>query len=651
LFQHYLNITYIILNNIKGKPVVDERCQWFTGTDLPPEGFTEKTISLTLIANTESPRNSGNKPEDKPTPPVENRQGDVSANGVQVITADETADTSLNPATFTKVEKSLISLGFFTPSSRRIKDQKVKRINFTRTIDGKRMEATAEFHPSAVLGLPVTSDQDKYLALHDIITGLLQTHGRIKNPIRFTSANLLRILNKRVRTGKNYKDVSEWLDVMTATMIISDGVVYEAGKKKFARDRFHVFERAISVGKELPDGTIADANYVWLSDWQLENINQNFLLPIDLPTYRQLKNHIAKALVPLLQVWLFASQRQGSFEKRYDELCEILSLQTYTAPSQITRQFKPSLDELTTLGYLKEWRIEKTNNKNAFKFILFHGPKFHRDRRRRIEQKNFSEPPVVIAHSHSPEPDLPEPGRIGNAGLPALKPSAPHTGKNRARLKEAAREFFPAAAAEIQTPPAILDQLVARGLIASAGMNLLNALSPERLEKVQDYIEYWDSVKATGNVGPGFLYELIKTGGPLPSGFQTSRQRAAGKTAEERSYRMMMAQQSVKFAYDRYADEILDRHIAEELPREQYLRLLQAHKQEMLKQGSFFQRYQDKPGFEDIVQSSVRAEIRQQISILSFEEFCRNEAPRILADYGFTRETGLPVTSDLLPRP
>jgi hypothetical protein len=37
--------------------------------------------------------------------------------------------------TFTKVEKSLTSLGFFTPSSRRLKDQKVKRISFTREVD------------------------------------------------------------------------------------------------------------------------------------------------------------------------------------------------------------------------------------------------------------------------------------------------------------------------------------------------------------------------------------------------------------------------------------------------------------------------------------------------------------------------------------
>jgi hypothetical protein len=60
-----------------------------------------------------------------------------------------------------------------------------------------------------------------------------------------------------------------------------------AGKKRFGRDRFHVFSRAVSVGKELPNGTIADANYVWLSDWQLENINQSYLLPIDVETYRK----------------------------------------------------------------------------------------------------------------------------------------------------------------------------------------------------------------------------------------------------------------------------------------------------------------------------------------------------------------------------
>jgi len=45
--------------------------------------------------------------------------------------------------------------------------------------------------------------------------------------------------------------------------------------------------------------------------------------------YRELKNHIAKALVPLLQTWLYASHKAEAFEKRDSELCEILTLQTY----------------------------------------------------------------------------------------------------------------------------------------------------------------------------------------------------------------------------------------------------------------------------------------------------------------------------------
>src|SRR6266705_1688254 len=126
-------------------------------------------------------------------------------------------------------------------------------------------------------------------------------------------------------------------------------------------------------------------------------------------------NHIAKALVPLLQVWLYASKKAESFEKRYADLCEILTLQMYRSPSQILRQFKPSLDELTHHGYLETWRIEKTSDRKSYKIVLFHGPKFHRDRRRRLEQKDQVEPVVVVGEFEAAEPNLPEPGTVGAA--------------------------------------------------------------------------------------------------------------------------------------------------------------------------------------------------------------------------------------------
>ncbi len=492
---------------------------------------------------------------------------------------------------FTKVEKSLASLGFFTPSSRRIKQQRVKRIEFTREVEGKRVEVSAEIHPSGVFGLPVTADQDKYLALQKIITRTMQAEGKIANPIRFKSADLLRLLNDNTKSGKNYKDISEWLDVMSSTTIISNGAAYAAGQKRFVRDRFRVFDRAVSVGRELEDGTVADANYVWLSSWQLENINKGFLLPIDLETYRELKNHIAKALVPLLQVWLFATHKTGSFEKRYNELCEILTLQVYRAPSHILRQLKPSLDELTQHEYLSKWRIEKTSDRKAYKVVFFHGPKFHRDRRRRLEEKREEEP-VVVGEYTPTEPKMPEPGKLEQTAAP---------GGNRG-----------------ESEGKLVDELAARGLVPSAALNLLAGLSPERLAAVTDYIEYWDSLRARGDVGPGLLYKFIKDGQPLPAGFETSRRREGRREAEEWAKRARQLDEDLEKRYAEYCREALNCAIAE-TPAEEFERRVMARYQEITAGSEFFE---ERPEVaKQLAEHDVRAEIGRTIALPSLEEF------------------------------
>jgi hypothetical protein len=548
------------------------------------------------------------------------------------------------PTNFAKVEKSLASLGFFTPSSRRLRNAKVKTITFTREVGGKKVEATAEIVPSAISGLPITADQDKYLALQEMVTNIIQNEGKISNPIRFKSADLIRLLRNDTDAGKNYKEIYEWLDVMTSTTIVSNGVVYSFGQKRYVRDRFHVFDRSVSAGKELEDGTIADANYVWLSAWQLDNINNKYLLPIDLETYRQLRNHIAKALVPLLQVWLYASNKAGSFEKRYEDLCEILDVTKHRAPSLISRQLKPSLDELVHHGYLEKWRIEKmkTGDLKAYKVIFIHGPKFHRDRRKRIEQKN-DQARVVVAQSESPdEPSPLELGKLEPVPQPAAVPDKTATRSRSATPRSASVEeveqvrpqsqgMSAAEASDIQS--VLLDALAARGLMASVAMKLLNALPAKRLESVPDYLEYWDSVKSAKDVGPGFLHELIKNGDPLPATFVTSRQREARRIVEERHNRIAMAKQSLDVAYEQYQEEALDRFIAEELPKEEYDRLYAAYKQQMLKQGSMFVNMQSAATFELMVRADVRAQIRKWVNVISFEEFCRREARRILADY------------------
>lgn len=290
----------------------------------------------------------------------------------------EAESKQLTEPDFVRIEKNIAAFGFFTPSSKRIKNA-AKIIKFTQTIDGNRVEAEVKISPNIEYGIPITADQDKYLAFQKIIERSKRETGKVENPITFTTAELIKLLGQS-DAGLNFKEVYEWLDLMQGTQIKSQGAIWIAGKKRFATDVFNLFSRVKRVGDELDDGTVADKNYVWLSDWYLENLNAHYLLPVDFESYKQLKNNISKALIPLLQVWLYASRETGTFEKRYSEICQVLNIKNYKYLSDIKRFFGRSLDELVTQGYLKNWEVKKTSDGKDFKIVFRHGYKFYADR-------------------------------------------------------------------------------------------------------------------------------------------------------------------------------------------------------------------------------------------------------------------------------
>ena len=153
-----------------------------------------------------------------------------------------------------RVEKNLNTFGFFTPSSKRLRAQSKSVTLQVRTEDGRKLEATATIFPAAELGLPTTADQDKYFAFQKIVERIRKRDGVVQNPVRFSSATLIEILGM-THGGKNYREIWEWLRRMTLTGVESQGVVYFAGRKKYARDLFHVFQRSVAVGEVLEDGS------------------------------------------------------------------------------------------------------------------------------------------------------------------------------------------------------------------------------------------------------------------------------------------------------------------------------------------------------------------------------------------------------------
>lgn len=487
---------------------------------------------------------------------------------------------------FIKLEKNLVSLGFFTPSSRRIKNEKAKTITFTRFVEGNRVEAKVTIVPASLFGLPVTADQDKYFAFQKIVTEMHLQEGRVTNPIGFSSSELLQLLNQG-DAGKNYQDVSEWLDLMTATTIISEGAVYLAGKKVHAKDRFHIFNRAVSVGKEIEPGVIADKNYVWLSDWQLENINNNYLLPTDFDTYTRLKNHIAKALVPLLQIWLFASRDEGRFEKRYSEICQILAIREYRHLSEIKRNFSPSLDELKSYGYISGWKIEKMSDRKSYKVIFFHGDKFQGGR----------------------NPKLARPDSRTLVELP---------------LSEETRDLPPEQGSAPDAHTILLRELVHRGIAESTARRLLTNVAEG--QQILDQLEWGDHLLQSSPSGhfrnpPGFYLYLLKENVTVPEDFETSRKRAQREEARAQRAHEEQRRLELEAAYEEYLREEVDRYLATREGQAAYEELVTAKRTELRSKYKYTLSW-DAETITKLAQSAARTEIkRNRITALGYDQF------------------------------
>jgi hypothetical protein len=414
---------------------------------------------------------------------------------------------------FTKVDKNLTGIGFFTASSKRSR----KAIEKTTVVIDQGIEHRISILPSAKYGLPITFDQDCWLALMELVSERVKRDGKplSKNePFVFSTADLLHILG-RTDAGKNYKAVQEWLSVMKHTGI--EGGAYNTAKKKWVKDRVSTLDRVLTVGEQLDNGTIADKNYIWFSQWQIDNINDGKLLLIEMSGYQQLQSNIAKNLVPHLQEWLFTSEHQGKFEKQYDDVCQLLGVRVYSYPSKIQEKFGPALDDLKANGYLSDWAIELMADKKHYKLVLWHGPKYHHDRQTRLEKRSRLESPPTKFR------------RPRQAHLNLLPTSEPQSDVRINHYLDDRVNTLSLAAVDSQ-------QVKRMGLLHINAADAAALLSSLPVEEREDYLEYFESqVHRPGSTvkDPGaWVAGFIRKRKPLPAAFETSRQRKARQEAE-----------------------------------------------------------------------------------------------------------------------
>jgi len=175
-------------------------------------------------------------------------------------------------------------------------------------------------------GYPGPFDRAVYKAIEQIIGELPLP---IQNPIPLGSLyNLCKRMEISKFGGSQYKKIKEALKRIMATSIVSEGTFYYKEKEEWIEDAFHLINRIVFKGRRLPNGEIADTNYLFLNSWYLDNINAHYVKPIDWKYYRLLETPVAQRLYELLSVKFYGLLiKRGRFiSYKYSTLCSLLPI-------------------------------------------------------------------------------------------------------------------------------------------------------------------------------------------------------------------------------------------------------------------------------------------------------------------------------------
>jgi hypothetical protein len=272
-----------------------------------------------------------------------------------------------------RFEKNLLQIGFFGANDSRDKNRTSRRIEHVVFRNGHKVKVAAEFRGSEQLGLPSTTDRDKFIALLKIMSEDRAKTGQIANPVRFSGYRMIQELGLS-RNGEIYEEILRWGKRMTDTTITSEKVVYHAARKLYSDEILHVFRSFKRTGESNLTGVDRQEHYeVMLEDWLIENLNQRYVIPEDFNAYKMLTRPTAKGIFGNLHLWFHASQGR-QVEKDYAELCNLLNVQAYPHLSKIKSTMGLALNELVNIKYLDKWDVQPMSSKQGYKIVLAPGP-------------------------------------------------------------------------------------------------------------------------------------------------------------------------------------------------------------------------------------------------------------------------------------
>ena len=218
------------------------------------------------------------------------------------------------------------------------------KIEYHRTLDrGEgREEISWRVLAHQEYGLPGPFDWELHKAIEEIIN---ERGFPVRNPIPFSLRELCRRMGISYAGSKTIAEIKAAFLRITSTMVESKRTFYSKPKKRWLEDNFHLYDRVVYRGDELPDSAVpADTNYLFLGSWYLENLNALYVSLLDPHYRRSLSVALARRLYEILGVKFYGlrAPKAPGLRYAYSTVCALLPVKRYRYLSDAHRQLDPA---------------------------------------------------------------------------------------------------------------------------------------------------------------------------------------------------------------------------------------------------------------------------------------------------------------------
>ncbi|MEL7499563.1 MAG: hypothetical protein AAFN77_18310 [Planctomycetota bacterium] len=176
-----------------------------------------------------------------------------------------------------------------------------------------------------------------------------------QNPVKFKWRELAREMGISF-SGNKVQRMKNAIKSIHGVLIHSEHALIDGDSRNAVRRErgLHLYSQYIFQSELLPDGEIADRNYVYFADWYLNNLNAFYSVRMDYELWKRLNQEspIASRLYEFL-THLFGSQNVRRIG--YRKLARCLPVEEHKRPSHAVKQFDSSLRLLVKEGIISSF--------------------------------------------------------------------------------------------------------------------------------------------------------------------------------------------------------------------------------------------------------------------------------------------------------